>query len=107
MSSAVGQAAVGIAIGLPSAALGYLAYRRSRKVDALSAQSGVAVENREGLALIIAGLNSHIDNLQDDNKSFRDDIRFLTSRLDAIQDERDLLKLELARMRRKYGNGDE
>lgn len=96
-----------IVIGLPSFALGYLAYRRSKKVDAVVEQSGIATETRAGTAQIIEGLNQLIDNLQDDNRSFREDIKYLTLRLDAISKERDELRQKLNQMMRKYGeNGD-
>jgi hypothetical protein len=101
----VEQAMIGVVIGFPSAALGYLAYKRSRKVDAISAQSGAVSENRAGMTQIIESLNQLIDNLQDDNKSFRDDIRFLTGRLDVTLRERDDLRREVDRLYRRYGNG--
>lgn len=101
------QAIYGLLIGLPSFLLGYLAYRRARKVDAVAAQSGVITESRAGTAQIIEGLNLLIDQLQDDNKTFRDDIKYLTLRLDAISKERDELRQQLTRLQRKYGdNGD-
>lgn len=93
-----------ILIGLPATALGFLAYWRSRKVDAVAEQSGVANESRAGTAQIIEGLNSLIDNLQIDNKQFRDDIRYCASRLDAISIERDRFREEVARLRRRYGD---
>jgi peptidoglycan hydrolase CwlO-like protein len=96
-----------LVIGLPSLAIGLLAYRRSRKVDAVSEQSGASSNHRAGTAQVIEGLNELIDNLQEDNKGFRADIRYLTDRLDTITKERDLLKLEVARLKKRYGNNDE
>lgn len=95
---------VGLAIGMPSFFLGYLAYRRSVRVDQISEQSGIATSTRAGTAQIIEGLNQLIDNLQDDNKNFRDDIKYLTLRLDQISNERDALKAELSRMHKMYGD---
>lgn len=107
MTPAAQQVVYGLVIGLPSFLLGYLAYRRSRKVDAVSAQSGIATETRAGTAQIIEGLNQLIDNLQDDNRLFREDIKYLTLRLDAISKERDELRRKLNRLNRLYGdNGD-
>jgi septal ring factor EnvC (AmiA/AmiB activator) len=110
MTPAAQQVVYGLVVGLPSFLLGYLAYRRSRKVDAISAQSGVATETRAGTAQIIEGLNQLIDQLQDDNRSFREDIksmteniRYLTARLDAREVERDQLKRRLNQLNRKYG----
>lgn len=117
-----------ILIGLPATILGILAYRRSRKVDAVAEQSGVATETRAGIAQIIQGLNDMIENLQEDNQVFRAEgkdwavriknldmdfatrLRDLTVRLDAISQERDEFRRErdecrreVARLFRKYG----
>lgn len=103
------QVIYGLLIGLPSFLLGYLAYRRARKVDAVAAQSGMITETRAGTTQIIEGLNQLIDNLQDDNRSFREDIKYLTLRLDVIVKERDQLRRRLVQLQRKYGengNGD-
>lgn len=97
------QVGGGLALAAPSFALGYLAYRRSRTVDAVSAQSGVASDTRAGTAQVIDGLNKLIDNLQEDNKDFRDDIKQCALDLKAVVVERDELRLELARLRRRYG----
>lgn len=97
-----------VLIGLPSFCLGYLAYRRSRKVDKVAEQSGIATETRAGTTQIIEGLNQLIDNLQEDNKAFREDIRHCGTRLDIIVKERDELRVRLNDMLRKYGdNGSE
>ena len=90
-------------IGLPATMLGALAYRRSRKVDAVAEQSGVATENRAGTAQIIQGLNDLVSNLQTDNKVFREDIKYLDQRLDNLIAEREELRKEIARLRKKYG----
>lgn len=101
-----GQVVSGLALAVPSFALGFLAYRRSRKVDAISEQLGATTENRMGTAQAIAQLNGIIDQLQEDYQNARAELKHLTARLDVIAKERDDLKLELARLRRKYGNGD-
>lgn len=100
------QVFTALLIGLPSFLLGYLAYRRARKVDAVAAQSGVITETRAGTAQIIEALNLLVDQLQDDNRTFREDIKYLTLRLDAIAKERDELKRQLSRLQRKYGEND-
>ena len=98
---------IGVAAPVAALALGVLGYQRSRHVDRISEQSGVATDTRAGTAQIIEGLNGLIDNLQEDNKEFRADIRACALRLDTITTERDGLKRELARLRRRYGeNGD-
>jgi len=85
-------------------AIGVMTYRRSRAVDAVSEQSGAVTEARAGTSQIIDGLNGLVDALQDDNKNFREDIRLLTARLDACFADREQLRLEVARLRRKYGD---
>lgn len=81
---------------------------RGMKVDAVSERSGVAAQAGAGIAQVQAALENLIDTLQEDNASFRDDLRHLTIRLDACNLERDTLRKELSRMQRKYGeNGPE
>ena len=90
-------------IGLPATVLGFLAWWRSRRVDAIAEQSGAVTETRAGTAQIIEGLNQLIDNLQEDNAVVREGFRFLTQRLDEITKERDALRAEVAELRRRYG----
>lgn len=101
------QAGVAAAAGVPALALGVLAYRRSRHVDAVAQQAGMVDSTRAGTAQIIEALNGLVDNLQEDNRSFRDDIRHCGTRLEALTNERDELRRELARLRRKYGENGE
>lgn len=102
--TAVIVAVVGAAVSLT---IGFLGHQRSKKVDATSAQSGVASHHQAGTAQIIEGLNRLVDQLQEDNSDFRQDIEKLVVRLEVITVERDALRLEVVRLRRKYGeNGD-
>lgn len=94
---------MGLGLAIPATVLGVLGYQRSRKVDAVSAQSGVASDSREGTAQVIAGLNSLIDQLQEDYTGARADIKALKERVEAVILERDALKVEVARLRRKFG----
>jgi uncharacterized coiled-coil protein SlyX len=98
------QVLYAIVAGVPALILGILAYRRSKKVDAVAQQSGAATESRAGTAQIIEGLNEIIDSLQEDNKMWREDIRYLTNRLDLNDKQREDLRNELVRMHRKYGD---
>lgn len=108
-----------VAVGGPAAVVivGYLTHKRSLRVDKITEQSGVTTESRAGTAQIIEGLNQLIDNVQEDNQGFRDDLRACAARLDEvtrymsqrIEDvtrERDELTRKLNRMYRKHGNGD-
>lgn len=103
-STAVVVALVGATVSL---AIGILGHRRSKQVDATSAQSGVASNHREGTAQILEGLNTLIDQLQEDNTGFRTELRDLVVRFDAVTAERNTCWAEIARLRKKYGdNGD-
>lgn len=79
--------------------IGLAAYRQSRKKDAISAQSGVASNHRAGTAQIIEGLNALIDQLQEENGKLRTEAENRAIRLEKMT-------LEVARLRRKYGNGE-
>jgi uncharacterized coiled-coil protein SlyX len=102
--STMQQVLYALVAGVPALILGILAYRRSKRVDAVAAQSGVATEGRAGQAQVIEGLNSIIDSLQEDNKMWREDIRYLTNRLDLSDKQREELRNDLVRMHRKYGD---
>lgn len=93
---------LGLGLAVPATVLGYLAHRRSRQVDAASAQSNVASSHQAGTAQVIQGLNALIDQLQEDNTTFRQDIRALAVRLDRVTTERDALRIEVADLKKKY-----
>jgi ABC-type transporter Mla subunit MlaD len=100
------QTVGGVTTGIVALGLGVLTYKRSRAVDAIAAQSGAVSETRAGTTQVIDGLNQLIDQLQDDNKEFRADIRNLTTRFDVITQERDECRRQLNRLIRRYGDGD-
>lgn len=104
MDPAIVVALVGGSVSLTAAVMGY---RRSKVVDATSAQSGAANNHRAGTAQILEGLNDLIDQLQENNETIRSDIKDLAARLQVVTAERDALRIEVARLRRKYGNGDD
>lgn len=99
MDPAIVVALVGGSVSLTAAVMGY---RRSKVVDATSAQSGAANNHRAGTAQILEGLNDLVDQLQEDNASFRLDIKDLAARLNVVTLERDALKLEVARLKKRY-----
>ena len=101
-----GQVIQAVVIGLPSFALGYLAYRRSRKVDAVAEQSGVATETRAGIAQIIDGLNKLIDQQQEDLVRLRDALGKSVSDALARDKECNEMRKQLNRLNRKYGDND-
>lgn len=98
---------VPIAVAVVAAFPAYLAYRRSRTVDQISAASGIAADGRAGVAQVISALESLNDQLQEDNAVFREQLKHQAERFERCWQEREELKRELARLRRKYGdNGD-
>lgn len=80
-------------VAVPAFVIALLPYLRSRQVDAAAIKSGVAANGRAGTTLLI-------DNLQEDNKGLRDENRLVTT-------ERDALKIEVARLRKRYGENGE
>lgn len=86
-------AVVAVIAGVPSFLLGFLAYRRSVKVDAVAAQSGVATLSQSGTAQIIEGLNRLVDQLQEDNAAFRADVLIVKARAD-LRDEAHRVEVE-------------
>lgn len=101
-------AVIGLIVAIPSFILGYLAYRRSIKVDRFTEQTGFAASQTGALAQVINGLNQLIDNLQEDNQVLRDNLRDIRKRLDEITLERlafikeiDNLRFELQQTKKR------
>jgi len=97
------QAILALLTIIPSFALGYLAYRRSLKVDAVSEKSGIASDTRAGVAQTLDTLSNLADQFQEDNRDLREELKQLAARFGMLLVERDALKREVARLRRKYG----
>ena len=76
-----------ILTALLSTGVALLAYRRSRKVDALSEQAGIRTEASDTIEQIISGLKSLVQALQDDNVSLRDTIRELRTDISTLRQE--------------------
>lgn len=76
--------------------LGYFGYKRSKAADKVAEKAG-AVEQ------IITGLNSLIDQLQEDNKVLRDNLKELRDTLQKVTDERDAFKKEAQALKRQFG----
>lgn len=96
MDPAITVALVGAVVSLTAARWGL---QHSKKVDAISARSGIADENRAGVEQLFKGSNDLIDQLQEENKRHLASATERQSRLDAMT-------MEVARLRRKYGNGN-
>lgn len=68
---------VGLVIALPATAIGYLGYRRSRNLDRVAEQAGIATTNVTSIGQVVDGLNKVIDNIRTDNDDLRKEIREL------------------------------
>lgn len=99
---------VGLGIGIPSFILGLLGYRRAVKVDKSVANAAVIAAQTGSVGQVIAGLNQLIENLQEDNKVWRENFRELTVRIAVVIKERDQIKKDYDAIAKKYGvtNGE-
>lgn len=86
---------VAIIVAIPSAVLGFLAWRRSAQVDKITAQSGAASAQIGAVNQVIDGLNRLVDNLQEDNKTLRENVVYLNSRLKELALEHYALEKEV------------
>lgn len=87
-------------------AVAYWGYKRGKRSDEVSEQSGINTANRAGTQQIIDGLNAFIDQLQESGMVYRETIAYLEKRLTECALERDLAIKERDRMHRKYGEGE-
>jgi len=86
-------ALIGLIIAIPSAALGYLGYRRSMRVDKVAEQAGIATTHATSIGQVVDGLNKLTANLQSDNEILRQqvvEIRLAVercqARIDAVEE---------------------
>lgn len=91
---------MGLISAVAAGVFGLMKFRQSQKVDAVSAQSGVASNHRAGTQQVIEGLNGLVDQLQQENEKLRIDSTDRATRLEGMT-------LEVARLRKLYGaNGE-
>lgn len=93
-------AVVGLLVAIPSAALGYLGYRRSRQNDLVAERAGIATTQSASIGQVVAGMDSLVANLQEDNRALREHVKELNVKLDQIISECQDLKRELAALSR-------
>lgn len=89
---------VALIVAAPTTILGYLAYRRSQKVDAIAAQAGIATSERGSIQQVIEGHQGLIASLQKDNEVGRQRLDILEHKLDVSEQveancQRELVKL--------------
>lgn len=96
-------AVIGLIIGIPSFILGWLGYKRAVKVDKSVENASVIAAQTGSVAQIITGLNSVIDNLQEDNKIWRDNFKELSLKLTEVIKERDQIQKDYNALAKKFG----
>lgn len=89
------QAAVGLAVGLPSLTLGYLGYKRSRRNDKVAEQAGIATTHVASIGQVVDGLNRIITNLQGDNAVLRSELERVRVAVDGCEARLDVLEEKL------------
>lgn len=82
------------------ATMALMKFRQAQKVDAISAQSGVASNHRAGFEQVIKATNDLLNQFQEENARLRLEAETRATRIDA-------LTREVTRLRRKHGNGEE
>jgi hypothetical protein len=83
---------IALIIAAPSAAVAFLGYRRSVRVDQVAAQAGIATRDSVSIGQVVEGLNLIIGRLRDDNNELRAEIERLKAQFDAIQLRLDALQ---------------
>lgn len=96
-------AIIGLIIGVPSFIIGILGYRRANKIDKATENAAMIAAQTGSVSQVIAGLNALIENLQEDNKAWRDNFRELTATLAEVVKERDQLQKDYNAIVKKYG----
>lgn len=100
-------AIIGLVIGVPSFIIGILGYRRANKIDKATETAAMIAAQTGSVSQVITGLNTLIENLQEDNKAWRDNFRELSLRLAEVIKERDQLQKAYDALAKKYGiNGE-
>lgn len=109
--------AIALAGGISATCIPWVLYRQAAKKDEVARRSGLVTQSSASTLADFQRLYTFIDNLQEDNTSFREDLRTCAQRceaiatrsevrIDAITKERDEAIQKLNHMYRKYGNGD-
>lgn len=80
---------VGLVVAIPSAALGYLGYRRSRHNDEVAERAGVATSQHTSIGQVIEAQDMLIANL-------REEVVRLNAKLDRIIEKCEGLERQLA-----------
>lgn len=92
----------GLVIGIPAFIIGILGYRRATRIDKHTENAAVIAAQTGSVGQVITGLNQLIENLQDDNRVWRESFKEISVKLGEVIGERDLLQKELDALKKKY-----
>lgn len=94
-----GQVWLGLGPALLATGIAYLGLKQARRKDSDAARSGLLSNHREGTGQMIGGYSGLVDQLQEENTK-------CLARLDASNADRDALRLEVARLRKRLRDND-
>lgn len=78
-------AVVGLILAIPATLLGYLGYRRSKGIDEVAKQAGIASTNATSIGQVVDGLNTVIAAVKGDNDDLRKEVLALRKTVDEIR----------------------
>lgn len=93
---------IGMIATVSGIVLAWFGYARSKKVDKTTEQSQLVTAQSGVVGQIISGLNLLNENLQDDNKEIRVELKALAIKFSECVAERDSLRKELNQLNGKY-----
>lgn len=84
---------VGAIVGLPASILGFMAYRRSARLDKVAEQAALLQTQGAAAQRVLDGLNQIVTNLQEDNRILREQAVELSRRITLLGEQnRDCLQ---------------
>lgn len=92
-------AVVGLLVGLPSALLGYLVYRRSVRSDDVAAQAGIASTQVTSIGQVVDGLNKIIENQRTDIADLRGEAILLRERIESVAGRLDTARAQILELK--------
>lgn len=88
-------ALVGLIVGLPATVLGVIALRRTMKVDRDAAATAAISAGATAARDVVKGLNTLIDNLQEDNQMLRKEQARLQEKIIQVENDCRGIRAEL------------
>lgn len=97
---------IGIVATISGIFIAWIGVRRSFKVDKATENAAVVAAQTGSVGQVIAGLNTLIENLQEDNKIWRENFKELSLKLSEVIKERDQIQKDYETLAKKYGIGE-